>query len=375
MMLTRIVVLLLAALGLAIGGSMAAAQRLDEAKLKRHLKLPEGFEVNLYASGLGRARLMVMTPRGDILLSSPSPAGRVLLIERDADGDGRADGVRTLIKGMRRPHGLWLEGDTLYIAAEAQVFAGKFDHEKRRLLRWPEVVLSGLPDDGGHWTRTIKKGPDGYFYVSIGSKCNVCIERHPWRATIIRFRPGEKAEVFARGLRNTVGFDWRPEDGALYGVDNGRDWLGDELPPDELNRIERGGHYGWPYVHGAGLLDPEFGGRKPRGLVTRPQVYGFRAHVAPLSIRFLRHTRAPQLKGAALVAQHGSWNRSTKIGYQVVSLHWQADGTIVEKPFLSGFLHRGGVSGRPVDVLEAPDGTIYVSDDYAGVIWRVTYKP
>lgn len=236
-------------------------------------------------------------------------------------------------------------------------------------------MLKGLPAGGGHWTRTIKKGPDGWLYVAAGSSCNVCIERHRFRAAMIRFRPGGKPELFATGLRNTVGFDWQPATGALYGVDNGRDWLGDDFPPDELNRIEKGKFYGWPLFNGDNVPDPDFGTRADAATADPvPPAYAFNAHVAPLSIVFLEHARTSAYDGAALVAQHGSWNRSTKIGYRVVSLHWAGDGTITLKPFIEGFERKGRVSGRPVDVIEAEDGTIYVSDDFAGAVYRVTYR-
>ena len=375
--LAWLVVLGLAGLVVAFRPPSAAAGGLDEARLTRNLTLPAGFRINLFAEGLGRARLMVMTGIGDIILSSPG--SKVLLVRRDGDGDGRSDGVSTLITGLNSPHGLWLDGDWLYIAEEGRILRAPYDAEGRRITARPGVVLDDLPDDGGHWTRTIKKGPDGYFYVTIGSSCNICRERHPWRAAMIRFRPGGRAEIYATGLRNTVGFDWRPENGALYGVENGRDMLGDDIPPDELNRIVPGGFYGWPFYHGGGIRDPDLGRMAPQPATGEarqiPPAHAFGAHVAPLSIRFVRHTRAANLKGAALVTQHGSWNRSSKVGYRVVALFWRGDGSIIQRPFLSGFLKSGGVSGRPVDVIEADDGTLYVSDDYAGAIWRITYRP
>lgn len=361
----------IACAGLPVAAAEPAALT-NEAALVSRLTLPEGFAINAYAAGLGRPRLMVLTPAGDILVSSPGK--RVLLVGADRDGDGRADSVRVLLENLANPHGLWLDDTWLYVAEEARVFRMLFSAPGGRLGARKHVVLSGIPT-GGHWTRTIKKGPDGWFYVTVGSSCNVCLEKHPWRAAMIRFRPGEKPEIYATGLRNTVGFDWRPGTGELYGVDNGRDWLGDELPPDELNRIEKGGFYGWPFRHGDNLVDPDFGKRRdPRIARSIPPAHDFRAHVAPLSIRFLRHSKAPGYEGAALVAQHGSWNRSTKIGYRLVSLHWDARGGITQKPFLTGFEKDGDVIGRPVDVVEADDGTLYVSDDYAGVIWRVTYR-
>lgn len=344
----------------------------EEAVLLKRLKAPAGYRINVFATGIGDARLMQLTPGGDLIVTS-SDTGEVVLVERDADGDGRGDGTRVIASGRQDPHGIWLDGSALYIAEEHQVIRYRFDPEARGLAE-KTVVLEGLPHDGGHHTRTIKKGPDGWFYVSIGSSCNVCIEEHPWRAAIVRFRPGEaEPELYASGLRNTVGFDWQPGTGDMYGVNNGRDWLGDDFPPEELNLIVKGGFYGWPYFNADNVPDEDHGSDpKAATLDPIPPVYGFTAHVAPLSITFLEHQDGTALEGAALVAQHGSWNRSEKAGYRVVSLHWDADGAISQETFIDGFELDDDVIGRPVDIVEAGDGTLYISDDYAGVVYRVT---
>jgi len=358
---------------IAVAPSSARSAEDMEAVAAR-LTPPQGFAVNTYAIGLGQARAAVLTPKGDIIVSSPPH--RVLLVKADSDGDGRSDGAETLIDKLENPSGLFLDGDQLYIAEDSRVLRVGFDVEIGKIVGTPETILTDLPRNGIHWTRTIKKGPDGYFYVSIGSSCNVCVETNPWRAGIIRFKPGEKAELYASGLRNTVGFDWQPGTNALYGVDNGRDWLGDNLPPDEVNQINEGGFYGWPYLFGDNQPDPDFG--KEAGDRTShaiPPVYALPAHVAPLSILFLRHSKMAKFGDAALVAEHGSWNRSQKIGYQVVALHWR-EGQITEEPFLTGFLKGGSdVLGRPVDIVESPEGMIFISDDYNGVIWRVAPSP
>jgi glucose/arabinose dehydrogenase len=333
------------------------------------LTVPPGFKVNAYATGLGEARVMVLTPKGDIILSSP--ASKVLLVKKNSGDKSRAGGVETLLSGLHNPSGLFLDGDQLYIAEEARILRVRLDPETRKLTGPTETVLPNLPEHGDHFTRTIKKGPGGYFYVSLGSSCNVCIEKNPWRAAMIRFKPGEPAQLFATGLRNTVGFDWKPGSNELYGVDNGRDWLGDEVPPEELNHLVEGGFYGWPYLYGDNQPDPEYGKRAgDRISHAIPPVYKLPAHVAPLSILFLRHTRDTNFADSALVTEHGSWNRSQKIGYKVVALHWR-NGEITEEPFLSRFLKDGRVLGRPVDIIEDSDGTIFISDDYNGAIWRV----
>ena len=360
-----------AAIGLALSATAAPALAAPDAS---RLKLAAGYEVSIYATGLGKARLMQLTPSGDILLSVPPR--KVLRVLADKDGDGASDGTETLIDGLRRVHGILLDGSQLFLAEETRVLRVGYDAAAGKVTGAPEIVLDGLPGGGGHSTRTIKKGPDGKLYVSIGSSCNVCEERQPYRASLIRFAPGEAPETFATGLRNTVGFDWQPATGALYGVDNGRDWLGDDFPPCELNLIEQGRFYGWPFFNGENVRDPDVGDRAAaNGVTPVAPAHGFGAHVAPLSIRFLRHQKDVAMNGTALVAQHGSWNRSKLAGYQLVALSFDGTGRITEAPFLWGFQMGGDVMGRPVDVIERDDGTIFVSDDQAGVIWRVVAAP
>ncbi len=346
----------------------------DDAEIKSRLKLADGFEINIYATGLGTARIMALTPAGDILVSDRS--GDVIrLVLADRNNDGRSDGVRVVASKLKTPHGLYLDGDTLFVAEEDRVSSFRFDPDKKSLSD-KKTVLKGIPADGGHSTRTISRGPDGWLYVSIGSSCNVCIEKHPWRSAMIRFRKGEEdVELYAGGLRNTVGFDWQPGTDDLFGVDNGRDWLGENFPPEELNRIEKGGYYGWPFFNGNNIPDPDYGTHKRAKSVTPlSPVHTFGAHRAPLSIRFLKHQKNDQYHNAALVALHGSWNREVPAGYEVVSVHWDEAGGISHKPFITGFEKNEDVIGRPVDTIEAPDGTIYVSDDHADVIYRVIRK-
>ncbi|MFP6655632.1 MAG: PQQ-dependent sugar dehydrogenase, partial [Myxococcota bacterium] len=194
------------------------------------------------------------------------------------------------------------------------------------------------------------------------------------RAAVLRFdADGSGAEIYASGLRNSVGFDWRPETGELFATDNGRDLLGNDIPPCELNRIERGGFYGFPVANGDRNPDPDFGaGQAERIATSIPPVHAFRAHTAPLGITFVRDSQAPEsMRGAALVAQHGSWNRTELSGYKVVSLHWDTEGRIEERDFMTGFNLNDDVIGRPVDIIEGPDGVLYLSDDYGGAIYRI----
>ncbi|WP_346837491.1 PQQ-dependent sugar dehydrogenase [Microbulbifer sp. SAOS-129_SWC] len=353
---------------------------IDEQTVDNRLHTVPGYGVVLFADDVPNARWIAITRRGDLLVSQPK-RGQVTLLEADADGDGHSDGQRVLIDHLKRPHGLFLYEDWLYIAESDGVGRVPFDHSDGLVAGRYQKIVSGLADSGNHWTKTIAMGPDGWIYLSSGSSCNVCIEDNPRRATIMRFRPdGSDLQVYASGLRNSVGFDWSPKDGALYATDNGRDWLGDNFPPCELNRIERGAFYGWPYANGNRVPDPDFGVNAGEDIEekianSRPPVFSFPAHNAPLGITFLRSQAQPATyRDAALVALHGSWNRSTKDGYKVVSLHWDEHGAIHQRDFLWGFLSadRQTVYGRPVDIAEDTEGHIYVSDDYAGAIYRVT---
>jgi glucose/arabinose dehydrogenase len=344
------------------------------ATVRSRLQAPDGFAIEVFAGGLEGPRMLRFTPTGDLLVSTPR-SGRILLLERDANADGRSDGRRILLEGLERPHGIDLHQGWLYVAESSGVGRIEFDPAARATRGSYGRVVDGLPAGGNHWTRTVRFGPDGAMYVTVGSSCNVCEEEDARRAAMLRYRPdGSGEEILARGLRNAVGFDWQPGTGALYATDNGRDLLGDDFPPCELNRIEPGAFYGWPYANGDRVADPDLGaGREQEVAASRAPAHGFGAHNAPLGIAFLRGEQAgPELRGAALVALHGSWNRTRKDGYKVVSLHWDADGRIHERDFLTGFLRDENVIGRPVDVAEGPDGAIYVSDDFAGAIYRVS---
>ena len=344
----------------------------SEGMLKARFKLPEGFRIGVFASGVNNVRTIAVSQTGDILATSMRP-GEIILLHRDRDGDGASDGRTVLASGLGHPHGLALYGGYLYIAETEQIVRGRFDAEARTLGAL-EVVFTGMPAGGNHTTRTIGFGPDGMLYVTVGSSCNVCIEAQPFRASMLRMNSdGSGAQTFATGLRNSVGFDWHPATGGLYATDNGRDLLGDDTPHCELNLVEEGADYGWPYAYDDKQPDPEFGpGNEDKVQASKPLAHGFGAHRAPLGVRFFEPDTAPNgYRGAALAALHGSWNRSELAGYKVVSLHFGEGGSVEQRDFLTGFELDEDVIGRPVEMAFGPDGAIYISDDYSGSIYKV----
>lgn len=363
----------------------ADADAPDTATIDDRMQAPEGFEVSIWTENARGARALRLTPAGDMLVSSPVQ-NSILLLEADADGDGRSDGQRVLLEGLNHPYGVELRDGWLYIGETGGIARIPFDPGKPATPKNPsgarvsgelEHIVNDLPPGGNHWTRNLRFGPDGWLYVNVGSSCNVCLEEDPSRrAALLRFRPdGSGEQTFATGLRNSVGFAWQPSTGKLYATDNGRDLLGDNYPPCELNELVEGGFYGFPVANGNRQPDPDFGeGQADRIASSIPPAHAFRAHNAPLGINFVGGQALPEaFRGTALVALHGSWNRTQKDGYKVVSLHWDDDGSIREEDFLTGFLRNDELIGRPADVIQGPDGAIYVSDDYAGVIWKVEY--
>jgi glucose/arabinose dehydrogenase len=347
---------------------------LTETDLQGRLQLPEGFAWETWATGIPGARLLLATEAGDLLVSAPR-SGEIYLVERDADGDLASDGVRVLADGLDRPHGLAYRDGFLYVAEGSAIARLPFDPVARRVGA-AERIVTGLPEGGNHWTRTVHIGPDEKLYVSIGSSCNVCEEEDPRRAAIVRYDlDGAGEEIFATGLRNAVDFAWRPATGGLYAVVNGRDLLGDDYPPEEVDLVVEGGFYGWPYANPPQRPDPDFGALRPdKVAATIPPAHELPPHSAPMAIVFDAGSAFPdKYRGAAFVALHGSWNRREKQGYEVVTLFFGEDDVIRHEPFLTGFEIDEDVVGRPVGLAFGGDGALYVSDDYTGVIYRVSY--
>ncbi len=337
------------------------------------LRVPAGFAVSVFAEGLEGARWLALGPGSDVYLTIPS-RGRVVALP-DRNGDGRADRVVTVAEGLDRPHGITFHGGSLWVAETGRVL--EFPGYRGGRAGRPKVIVPDLPAGGMHWTRTIVFGPrDGLLYVSIGSDCNVCEERDPRRAAIVRYRPDGTGEtIFARGLRNAVGLAWHPTTGELWATCNGRDLLGDDLPPEAIvDVIREGGDYGWPYCYDGGVPDPEFGDPSRCARTIAPAITDT-AHSAPLGCAFYTGTQfPPEYRGDFFVAYHGSWNRSVPTGYKVVRVVVRDGRPLRIEPFLTGFWTGAPpVTGRPVDVLVAADGSLLVSDDAGGRIYRVRH--
>lgn len=326
--------------------------------------LKSDFIIKPYVQGLDNPRFMLVTETGDLLVTEP-PKGNLILIPYK-----NPEHRRILLSGLKKPNSMDIYDGYLYVAEENGIGRIGFNSKEGKTIGLYEQVIKNIPDDGGHETRTIKFGPDGFAYVSIGSSCNVCIEKNPLRASISRFKPGDNhLTIYANGLRNSVGFDWST-DGRLYAADNGRDYLGDDFPPEELNLIEEHQFYGWPYANGDRVPDPKFGvGQEKIISESKSPVYQFAAHQAPLGLTFIKNSKSPLYK-KALVAFHGSWNRSSKVGYKVVALSFE-NGVIKEQDFITGFLKEGKVLGRPVHIAEGKSGELYLSDDFNGAIYLI----
>jgi glucose/arabinose dehydrogenase len=346
----------------------------SDESIQQAFQVPEGFSVGQYASGLPHIRFMAVSDQSDLLVSQPRQS-RVLLLKRDNNNDGKHDGVITLIDGLTRPHGILLHKQWLYIAESNAIGRIEFDQTTGSTTGDYKQIVTGLTDNGNHWGKSILVH-NQKLLVSMGSTCNVCEEEDKRRATIMQFDlDGSNGVIYATGLRNSVGLATTPWSNEVYATDNGRDLLGDDYPPCEVNKIEVNGFYGWPYINGFGDLDPDLGDGKQNLLETAlSPVFGFRAHNAPLGIEFIKDSTVPDgYSKTALVALHGSWNRSTADGYKVVALDWQDDGSITSRDFMTGFEKDGDIIGRPVDIVEGKDGCLFVSDDYSGTVYRVCY--
>ena len=365
-------ILLLVACVLSLVPTFAVAADLP---LER-IKLPPGFSIELWTR-VDNPRQMTLgrhDGRGGTLFVGSMRAGKVHAVSFGADF--KAQQVSEIASGLQLPVGVAYKDGRLYISAVSRIL--RYDGIDQNLDSPPPAVTvsDSLPADTSHGWKFIAFGPDGKLYVPVGAPCNICEPDAQRYANMMRMNAdGSGLEVFARGIRNSVGFDWQAQSKELWFTDNGRDLLGDDVPPDELNHAARAGmHFGYPYCHGGDLPDPDFGSRRTCSEFAAPaQKLG--AHVAALGMRFYTGTMfPPEYRNQIFIAEHGSWNRSKKSGYRVALVRLQGNKAVAYEAFASGWLQGETAWGRPADVLVLPDGSLLVADDYANAIYRITYR-
>lgn len=341
-----------------------------------NVQLPPGFRANIFASGLDNPRFIAFGPDG-VLYAAERERDRIVALP-DRDGNGQADEVRVFAAGLNQPHSLVFHEGAWYVGVPTGVIR-LMDSDGDGQADEREILIDDYPTSGAHTTRTVEFLPDGRMVVSVGSSCNVCLEEDPRRAAVLVYdgpqATGER--IFASGLRNAVGLDIHPETGELWATNNGRDFMGDDLPPETVYIVRDDVDYGWPGCHSGNIIDPEFGGPDACQDVGQPVVQ-MQAHSAPLGLTFYDGEAFPdEYQGDLFIAFHGSWNRSVPTGYKVVRLPLQGNqpaGPVED--FAVGWLDEetGEASGRPVGLAVGPDGALFVSDDKGGFIYRIIYN-
>ncbi len=373
----RIALVVMAWAGIGLGSMlMGQAPTSGNQELRLDLlELPPGFQINVYARGVSGARSMTLGSEGTLFVGSRGEGAVYAVLDRD--GDQKAEEVLTLASGLSTPNGVVFRDGDLYVAETHRVWRYQNIESSLRNPSQPVLILDNLPKDRRHSWRFIAFGPDGWLYVPVGAPCNACRPADERYASLLRMRSdGTGLEVFAHGIRNTVGFDWHPETEELWFTDNGRDWLGDDRPPDELNRATGAGlHFGYPYCHGGDIPDPEFGQERGCQEFT-PPARKLGPHVAAIGMRFYTGDMFPEeYRNQILIAEHGSWNRAEPLGYRLSLVRLENGQVTAYEVFAEGWLQGGRPWGRPVDVLVMPDGALLVSDNQASVIYRITYQP
>ena len=343
----------------------------------RAIRTPAGVNVNVFASGLKNPRMIAVAPSGAVYVTRRDQGDVVML--RDADDDGRADGAPTVVASRAGAHGLAIRDNKFYLITVKEVFVADMLPDGR--LGPLKMIIGDLPDAGQHPNRTMAFGPDGMLYISVGSTCNACNESNPENATLLRATPdGKSRTIFASGLRNLIGFGWHPQTGELWGMDHGIDSLGDDQQPEELNKIELGKMYGWPHVYAVDGITPH---TTPQGGISKeqwrersePMMLGYTAHAAPMQMVFYSGGALPvEYNGDAFVTMRGSWNRAKPSGYEIVRVRFANGQARGFEPFVSGFLTDGGTThiARPVGLAVARDGALLMADDGNGVIYRIS---
>ncbi len=344
-------------------------------KVLDKLELPAGFSISIYADNVPNARTLALSENGVIYVGTRQQGDVYAVL--DTDGDGYAEKRYVIASKLYMPNGVAYKKGDLYVAETDKII--RFNNIDSHLDNppRPEVIYDGLPSDKHHGWKYLRFGKDNRLYTAIGAPCNICLPEKEIYSSLVRMNTdGSGFEIVARGIRNTVGFDWQPDTNKLFFTENGGDYMGDDLPPDELNQwIQKGQHFGYPYCHAGDIPDPELAGDKSCQEFTAP-VWKFKAHMAPLGMRFYTGTQFPeQYKNQLFVAQHGSWNRSKPHGYRIALVEFKQGKAVSEQAFISGWLTKDDkVLGRPTDILQMPDGSLLIADDTLGVIYRVSYK-
>ncbi len=339
------------------------------------IKLPPGFKIELYAKNLPNARAMALGDKGTVFVGNRRDNRIYILMDRNQDY--KVDQIHAIENIFQTPpNGVAFRDGSLYIGEIGRIL--RIDDIEAGPGGWkdPVVIYDKLSTNSWHGWKVIRFGPDDKLYIPVGAPCNTCIKRDPRYASMLRMNPdGTELEIFAKGIRNSVGYDWDPRTNELWFTDNGRDMLGDDLPPDELNHAPRAGmHFGFPYCFGKEISDPKYGKQHGCDEFT-PAAQELGPHVASLGMRFYRGNMfPPEYKNQIFIAEHGSWNRSKKIGYRITLVRLEDNKPVSYEPFATGWKQGESVWGRPVDVLNMPDGSLLVSDDYAGAIYRIFYE-
>ncbi|MDQ5867564.1 MAG: PQQ-dependent sugar dehydrogenase [Chloroflexota bacterium] len=345
---------------------------------ERSINLPPGFHIKVYAAGLSGVRWLGLSPEG-VVYATVRRAGQVVTLP-DADKDGVADEVKVFADNLPGVHGIEFQDGAVYVATETEIIRLQ-DGNRDGVADDRQVLARDLPSGGGHATRTLAFGPDGQLYVSAGSSCNVCVEDDPKRAAILRYSAeGQFEKVYAKGLRNAVGLEFHPSTGELWATNNGRDSLGDDVPPETIYNVKEDTDYGWPYCYGERI--PDETQNPPAGYCEKTGVPAvqMQAHSAPLGLDFYTGESFPeQFRGDMFVAFHGSWNRTVPTGYKIVRIQMKdgqpdtSAGDQMVQDFATGWFLGEDAFGRPVDVMTAPDGSLLVTDDAANVIYSIYY--
>jgi glucose/arabinose dehydrogenase len=349
---------------------------LQAAELQEKLKsitLPAGFHIAVYAQDLKGARSLAIGKRGTVFIGTRDEGNVYAIV--DTDGDYQADKRFIIARGLNSPNGVAFRDGSLYVAEINRVL--RYDDIEDRLVNPPQpvVVNDSFPENSHHGWKFIRFGPDGYLYVPVGAPCNICESADLRYASIMRMRPdGTGLEIFAHGVRNTVGFDWAPKTNIMFFTDNGRDWMGNNKPPDELNMAPQPGmNFGYPYCHGSDITDPEFGKEKKCSELISP-VMELGPHVAALGMRFYTGNQFPEeYRNQIFIAEHGSWNRFPSIGYRITLVRFTNGRPSSNSVFAQGWKGEITSWGRPVDVEVTQDGALLVSDDKAGAVYRIWY--